>query len=279
MKRLTFLSTIIKRKSTKVKSNIRISGVYCIYNVKTKYFYVGSSRNIYKRMVKHFRLLRIGEHWRDNMLKDYNKFGRKSFKFYILQKCSEEKMKKLEKKWIDFIDNSKKWKTYNIYKETEKIIWPESSLLRLSESAKKNWESREYREKMSKVLVGSHPKFWKEEVKLKRRKFMQFLNEWENLYINEGFTTLEIAKRYKCSINTVGKYLKNFSNKDIKLIKYRGKKVKIIKYKKFKIFDSIVEASKFLGVDNSHVGKCIKNNKSIKGCKIILVDRKSEEKL
>lgn len=66
-------------------SNLKGSGVYCIENINTKLKYVGSSKNIDQRIIKHFSELRFNRHTNLRLQSDFNKYGFSSFKVTVLE--------------------------------------------------------------------------------------------------------------------------------------------------------------------------------------------------
>ncbi len=62
-----------------------ISGIYRIVNIKNNKIYIGSSKNINKRKYEHFNLLSKNSHDNDYLQKSYNKYGKNSFKFEVIE--------------------------------------------------------------------------------------------------------------------------------------------------------------------------------------------------
>lgn len=76
-------------------------GVYKITNKENGKFYIGSSKNIHKRWVRHLRDLKIGEHNNIHLQRAFNLKGEDGFKFEILEYCEQEKLLITEQAYLD----------------------------------------------------------------------------------------------------------------------------------------------------------------------------------
>lgn len=88
------------------------SGVYCIENTVNKKQYIGSSKNVYKRKNKHFSELKNGKHKNVKLQNSYNKYGKDSFTFIVLELIEDESL--LVKKEQFYIDRNKPWFNINL---------------------------------------------------------------------------------------------------------------------------------------------------------------------
>lgn len=66
-------------------SLVKKSGIYWIKNKITNLMYIGSSKDIGSRIIKHFSQLRRGNHPNHLMLADYNKYGQNVFNFGVFE--------------------------------------------------------------------------------------------------------------------------------------------------------------------------------------------------
>ncbi len=90
------------------------SGIYIIENTVNHKKYLGSSKNIKNRIKKHFELLKRNKHHSIYLQNSYNKYGKKFFKYYLLEKCTINKLLIIEQKHLDKIKN---WKnSFNMSK-------------------------------------------------------------------------------------------------------------------------------------------------------------------
>lgn len=121
------------------KSNIgTICGVYAIQNIKSlNKFYIGSSKNIYNRWLKHRSLLRHNVHENIILQNTWNKYGEESFHWIILCTCSPEQRLEEEQKYLDLL------KPYcNIEKHVSPgIIRDESQKSQISNTLKEGYLS------------------------------------------------------------------------------------------------------------------------------------------
>ena len=91
----------MKRK--RISSDV-ISGIYCIENKVNGKKYIGSSKDIYGRWLQHEYQLNKGEHHSRYLQFAWNKYGKDNFKFYILEKCEEDKLFEREQYYYDFYE-------------------------------------------------------------------------------------------------------------------------------------------------------------------------------
>jgi group I intron endonuclease len=81
------------------------SGIYVIKNIKNGKVYVGSAVNFNKRWETHMRNLNRNTHHSKKLQHAWNKYGRNSFEFCIIQYC--EPIKKTlelnEQYWCDLL--------------------------------------------------------------------------------------------------------------------------------------------------------------------------------
>jgi group I intron endonuclease len=67
-------------------------GIYKILNVKDNKIYIGSSVNLKNREKKHFWMLRKNIHDNEYLQNSYNKYGKDTFLFDIIEICSFEEL-------------------------------------------------------------------------------------------------------------------------------------------------------------------------------------------
>ena len=76
-------------------------GIYCITNIVNNKIYIGSSKNIYYRLKRHYSELKRGTHANKYLQNSYLKHGSSNFNVSILQEVSYEKLQEVEQKYIN----------------------------------------------------------------------------------------------------------------------------------------------------------------------------------
>ncbi len=93
-----------------------MQGIYCIINKLNNKRYVGSSKNIARRMDYHHKsLLRNNKHWNCHLQSAWNKYGESSFDFLIIEEVSNEtELNVREQYWMDFHRATEREFGYNL---------------------------------------------------------------------------------------------------------------------------------------------------------------------
>lgn len=116
----------------KITKDLRKAGIYCIENTKNKKVYIGSSKNIYQRLLKHFALLRHNKHQNGHLQNAWNKYGEDVFRWYVLEFCSEDKLTETEQLCIDLFGAE-----YNITRIVERNTLSEESRIKQGNTRRK----------------------------------------------------------------------------------------------------------------------------------------------
>jgi group I intron endonuclease len=116
----------------KITKDLKISGIYCIINIKNSKKYIGSSKNIRQRLWSHRAELRHNKHENSHLQNAWNKYGEHNFDYYILEKCRESLLLEKEQFYIDTINPE-----YNMNKETQRPPCTEESRMKQSNTRKK----------------------------------------------------------------------------------------------------------------------------------------------
>lgn len=122
----------------KITRDLKKEGIYCIINIKNKKKYIGSSINIYQRLLKHRSLLRKNKHQNRKLQNSWNKNSEELFDFYILEYCKESELIEREQYYIDTLKPE-----YNITIIVERNILSKESRKLQSETRKRRIKSGE----------------------------------------------------------------------------------------------------------------------------------------
>jgi len=77
-------------------------GIYKIQNTVNGKIYIGSSVNLESREYKHFWMLGRNNHDNEYLQHSYNKYGKESFKFEVIEECVDNDLINRENYYIDF---------------------------------------------------------------------------------------------------------------------------------------------------------------------------------
>lgn len=79
----------------------KVSGIYVIQNTKNGKVYIGQAQDFQYRWKKHRYELTKGTHKNQHLQAAWNKYGEKTFKFYVLEYCAVEMLTEREQHFID----------------------------------------------------------------------------------------------------------------------------------------------------------------------------------
>lgn len=121
---------------------------------------VGYSVNLRNRRRDHFTKLSKGVHGNRYLQSAYNKYGKKSFKFEVIEECQERFLCSLEHYWATILNTHNRKIGYNIlptdprainYKPSKETI---ERLVKRMTGSKKGPRSEETKRRISKSLMG-----------------------------------------------------------------------------------------------------------------------------
>lgn len=124
-------------------SNSNQCGVYVIRNIENGKMYIGSTSNSFKERWKtHRERLRKNKHHSAHLQSSYNKYGKDSFEFQIIEITSPEKARERESYYISLYNTLNPKYGYNIaiVNEDGTTSASESTKAKLSAITKKIWE-------------------------------------------------------------------------------------------------------------------------------------------
>ena len=105
-----------------------LSGIYKIENIINGKFYIGSSKDIYKRWDEHEDSLENGEHCNRYLQRAWDKYGANNFKFSIIELCDENIRISREQYYLDKTKCYENNIGYNISKRADCIINSEETM-------------------------------------------------------------------------------------------------------------------------------------------------------
>jgi group I intron endonuclease len=91
-----------------------ISGVYALFNYNTGKVYVGSSKDIGKRIRRHFHDLKSGKHFSHHIQKSWKAHGEQAFSFCLVEETPVENITVREQFFLDLWQASDSKKGYNL---------------------------------------------------------------------------------------------------------------------------------------------------------------------
>ena len=94
-------------------------GIYQIRNIVNGKLYIGSSKRLGARKRQHLSDLKCQRHPNRYLQRAYNKYGKESFVFEVIEFCSEEDRISIEQYWVDRIGTLFNKKGYNISEVVE----------------------------------------------------------------------------------------------------------------------------------------------------------------
>ena len=168
------------------------SGIYKILNTRNNNFYIGSSKELKKRWSQHRSSLKHNTHINIILQRSWNKYGKDSFFFEIIEECDENTLLEREQFYLDTLSPY-----YNIgiqssggdnltnHPDREKII------KKITKAVRKRYEnmSKEEKQLFSDRLTGhKNPNFgntWSDEMKEKTSKRLKEFYKNNDIY-NKG---------------------------------------------------------------------------------------------
>ena len=141
------------------------SGIYQIKNTLNNKKYIGSSKNLQKRLYEHKRTLKLGTHHSIKLQRAWNKYGDNNFIFEVLLECDCNDLIKNEQKYFDLYKPE-----YNILEIASSTIGHKHSMetkVKIGLKSKGRLHTIESKKKISdankgKKLTNEHKKIIKE---------------------------------------------------------------------------------------------------------------------
>ena len=114
---------------------MKISGIYKIINKVNGKYYIGSSKDIKQRWHKHIYTLSLNKHKNNYLQRAWNKYGKDSFDWIVVEEVPIEKLLEVEQKYLDntHLNNDI---CYNLNSKASGGGWNEVSKKKLSKKHK-----------------------------------------------------------------------------------------------------------------------------------------------
>jgi len=269
-------------------------GIYRILNLINNKYYIGSSKNITKRIREHKRLLRKGEHENKHLQSAWNKYGEQNFVFEIIQIISSDELKNncylrdLETKYILESGSANDKIGYNIINGgigTLNTPCSEEKRRKISEAnkGKTAWNKDTPMTEEQKAILR----------KVKEEKYGKSIDIYD---INGNFietmpSVRSVSRKYKCGRNTISDCIKGKTlpmkhifvlhggtldyskigiNREVETDEHRkqrmkeyrskrGKKIDVYTFngKFINTYDSISEVNEELKINESTIRRCL----------------------
>jgi group I intron endonuclease len=185
-------------------------GIYKITNTKNNKVYIGSSVNITSREYKHFWMLDKGKHDNEYLQKSYNKYGKDSFIFEIVEYCEVNELINKENEFILKYESNKLSKGYN---------------LAIVNEFRRNTFNDEVKTKLSKhnlIKNGNINNFMLINIKTGEEFIFNTLVDGANYLIENGYSNgIPRNVRQKLSSSLRGKKINNGYNGSIRKTCYK----------------------------------------------------------
>ncbi len=136
-----------------------ICGVYFIFCPLNGKIYVGSSKNIKNRIYDHMKKLRGNYHFNQYLQHTYNKYGKNSLQFMVLEECeSREQMFVKENYYLSLLDKEFRLNLAAVIPNGEISLERRKQLSESQKGRKSGPLSEEHKRKVSEGLKGrKHP--------------------------------------------------------------------------------------------------------------------------
>lgn len=242
-------------------------GVYIIQNKINNKVYIGASLNVYNRLCDHKVMLRGNYHHNDHLQTSYNKYGEENFTFDILEYCNAEFIFSQENYWCNMLDSHNPKYGYN-----NQPTSPNGKEKCSEETKKKMSNSADKRPVVVYTIYGQFykqfPDLYKcaEEFKTVAPNVHRKMNNIPKKILIDSLSSMYIFADVKTDINHIKE---SYNSIFLKLKNCEGP------YQVTDCFGNFIgnakskDISLILGVKVSSISNAVKNNKCLKGLKIV----------
>jgi group I intron endonuclease len=176
-------------KDISTKKYGRCPAIYCITNLVTGYVYVGSTVNLYRRLIHHRAQLLLNRHSNLHLQRSFNNNGIDNFTIEVLEFCEKDSKELYHKEGLYCLQYDKLYNQHTIEEISFGHTWT------LNDEVKK---------KMSNIKKGKIPKNLNYIQQKHRRKIIKIVDE----KITETFDSCtDAAKSLNMKPNTFNLYI------------------------------------------------------------------------
>lgn len=222
-----------------------MKGVYCIKNIRNGRLYIGSSRNVEKRINQHFATLRAKTHGNKNIQDDYNS-GSSWFVSGVIEEVDDENnLIEREQFHLDRISNLYNIcliadSSFGVKRRTETIekvrsanqglVHPEwrNKIKSKSQGGDNHWTkkrkvpfSEESRKKMSETHKALYRNGYKHPNAIKVAQYTT-----DGVFVKEWDSSEAVARHFNCNSQTIRNYINNGTKNPRKTKGFIWKEVK-----------------------------------------------------
>jgi group I intron endonuclease len=147
----------------RIPATFHCCGIYGIYHNASSRIYVGSAKDIRKRLYQHLGILLAKKHHSRYLQNAWNKYGQTAFSIILLEIISVEKLNEREQFWIDHFDSYEKG--FNGRPKAESlrgIKWSQAQNEARSRTNSKVWSDKSMRQRVSARFKGYRRGVWTE---------------------------------------------------------------------------------------------------------------------
>ena len=228
-------------------------GIYQIVNLIDGKKYIGSSKNLYNRKIRHFSTLRNNKHRNCHLQNAFNKYGEENFSFEVIEFVNTiDELLPREQYYIELYQVCNKTKGYNIIVDAVRHTLSEETKQKISLAKKGKIRSEETKIKISLALKGQT---LSEEIKQKISLAKKGSKNYNYGQILSEETKQKISLALKGSKNyNYGKTLSEETKLKIGLANSK----KVICVETGIIYDGISGAGRVLNICRTNISKCCK---------------------
>lgn len=132
---------------------MKTSGIYGIFNIVNGKVLVGSSSKVRTRLKQHKLLAKRNKHLNPHFQSAWNKYGKMSFEFRILELCPENMLIQREDAWMEYYNSTHNCFGYNMQNASRTFI-SEEIRKNMSKAGKGKIITPEWRKHMSEGQRG-----------------------------------------------------------------------------------------------------------------------------